>query len=169
MVIGGSQGARALNQKVPEALSLVKESLDVIHQCGPTWYKETVANYSDVEHSCDVREFIDDMAEVYRWADVIICRSGAMTVAEIAAVGVASILIPYPAAVDDHQTANGNFLVKAKAAVMIQEQDITSIGLADQFQNFSREKLKSMAVNARQVSKRDATERVVAELVGVAA
>ena len=70
---------------------------------------------------------------------------------------------------DDHQTANGNFLVKAKAAVMIQEQDITSIGLADQFQNFSREKLKSMAVNARQVSKRDATERVVAELVGVAA
>jgi len=169
LVIGGSQGARALNQKVPEALSLVKESLDVIHQCGPTWYKETVANYSDVEHSCDVREFIDDMAEVYRWADVIICRSGAMTVAEIAAVGVASILIPYPAAVDDHQTANGNFLVKAKAAVMIQEQDITSIGLADQFQNFSREKLKSMAVNARQVSKRDATERVVAELVGVAA
>lgn len=169
LVIGGSQGARALNQKVPKALSLVKESLDVIHQCGSSWYKETLDNYKDVEHSCDVREFIDDMAEVYRWADVIICRSGAMTVAEIAAVGVASILIPYPAAADDHQTANGSFLVKANAAVMIQERDITPVGLATQLQNISRVKLKSMAVNARQVSKRDATQRVVAELVGVAA
>jgi len=165
LVIGGSQGARALNQKVPEALASVKESLDVIHQCGPSWYKETQDKYVDVKHNSDVREFIDDMAEVYRWADIIICRSGAMTVAEVSAVGIASILIPYPAAVDDHQTANGSYLVKADAAVMLQEHNVTAAGLAAQIQKFNREILKSMAVNARQVARRDATERVVAELV----
>jgi len=118
---------------------------------------------------CEVREFIDDMAEVYSWADIVVCRSGAMTVAEIAAVGLASILIPYPAAVDDHQTANGSFLVDANAAVMIKERDITAADLAAQLQKFDREKLTLMAVNARQISKRDATERVVTELIGVAA
>ena len=169
LIIGGSQGARALNQKVPEALRLVDESLEVIHQCGPRWMEETQEQYRGIKHKCDVKEFIDDMAEVYSWADIIICRSGAMTVAEIAAVGLASILIPYPAAVDDHQTANGSFLVDAGAAVMMKESDITAAGLAAQLQNFDREKLREMAVNARRLSKRDATERVITELTGVAA
>ncbi len=169
LVVGGSQGARALNQQVPGALALVEDAMDVIHQCGSSWYEETQSNYGDSIHKCDVREFIDDMAEVYSWADVIICRSGAMTVAEIAAVGLASILVPYPAAVDDHQTANGAFLVKAGAAVMINESDLSAESLAAQLQSFDREKLTSMAVNARAVSKRDATDRVIAELVEVAA
>lgn len=166
LVVGGSQGARALNQMVPEALALLTEPLNVIHQCGPRWFEETQAKYRAVTHSSDVREFIDDMAEVYSWADIIICRSGAMTVAEIAAVGLASILIPYPAAVDDHQTANGAFLVDAGAALIMQESDITAASLAAQLKSMSREKLKLMAVNARQVAKRDATDRVVAELTG---
>lgn len=169
LVVGGSQGARTLNHKVPQALALVDETLEVIHQCGRSWHEETQANYSALIHSSDVREFIDDMAEVYRWADVIICRSGAMTVAEVAAVGVASILIPYPAAVDDHQTANGAYLVDAGAAVMIQESDITPANLATLIQDLTREKLQSMAVSARRVSMRDATDRVVAELMGAVA
>ena len=169
LVIGGSQGARALNQKVPEALAMADKPLEVIHQCGPRWMQETQDHYSGLAHECDVREFIDDMAEVYSWADIIICRAGAMTIAEIAAVGVASILVPYPAAVDDHQTANGSFLVDAGAAVMMKESDITASDLAARLQNFDREKLALMALNARQVSKRDATERVVTELIGVAA
>ena len=131
--------------------------------------QETQDHYSGLAHECDVREFIDDMAEVYSWADIIICRAGAMTIAEIAAVGVASILVPYPAAVDDHQTANGSFLVDAGAAVMMKESDITASDLAARLQNFDREKRALMALNARQVSKRDATERVVTELIGVAA
>ena len=169
LIIGGSQGARALNQKVPEALALLDEPLEVVHQCGPRWMHETEECYRNVAHKCEVKEFIDDMAEVYSWADIIICRSGAMTVAEIAAVGLASILIPYPAAVDDHQTANGSYQVDADAAVMIKESDITAAGLAAQLQEFDREKLTLMAVNARRISKRDATERVVTELIGVAA
>ena len=104
------------------------------------------------------------MAGAYGWADVIVCRSGAMTVAEIASVGVASILIPYPAAVDDHQTANAAFLVDAEAAVLIQESDVTAEGLAQQLQSLDRGQLKVMACAARRVAKRDATDRVVAEL-----
>ncbi len=169
LIIGGSQGARALNEKVPQALAQVDKPLEVIHQCGTRWISETQEYYRDITHQCEVREFIDDMAEVYSWADIIICRSGAMTVAEVAAVGLASILIPYPAAVDDHQTANGSYLVDAGAAIMMQEGDVTAAGLAAQLQNFDREKLTLMAVNARQISKRDATERVITELTGVAA
>lgn len=169
LVVGGSQGARALNQQVPKALALVEKNIHVIHQCGSSWYEETESNYSDVTHQYDIREFIDDMAEVYGWADVIICRAGAMTVAEIAAVGVASVLVPYPAAVDDHQTANGAFLVQADAAVMIQEQNLSAESLAAQLQKLNREELTSMALNARAVSKRDATDRVIAELIGVTA
>ncbi len=166
LIIGGSQGARALNQKVPQALAQVTVPLQVIHQCGPAWHEETQQNYRNVQHSSDVREFIDDMAEVYSWADVIICRAGAMTVAEVSAVGIASILVPYPAAVDDHQTANGKFLVEAEAAVMIQERDMSAAVVAEKIQNFDRQTLTTMAVNARAVSRRDATDRVVAELAG---
>jgi len=168
LVIGGSQGARALNEVVPAALALVDTPLDVVHQCGSKWLAETSEHYGPVAHTNDVREFIEDMAEVYSWADIVICRAGAMTVAEVAAVGLASVLVPYPSAVDDHQTANGSFLVQADAAVMIQESDMTPAGLAETIRNFDRDRLQTMAVNARQVSKRDATERVVAELTGVA-
>lgn len=169
LVIGGSQGALSLNRQVPQALSLVEAPLEVIHQSGPKWLAETKAMYRNVSHKNQVKDFIEDMAEVYSWADVIICRSGAMTVAEVAAVGVASILIPYPAAVDDHQTANGSFLVGADAAIMIQESELSAESLAASIRKLDRSKLQKMAVNARGISKRDATARVVAELTGEAA
>ncbi len=169
LVIGGSQGAKSLNEIVPKALALIDQPLEVIHQCGPKWLADTQAMYESVQHSCQVKDFIEDMAEVYGWADIIICRSGAMTVAEISAVGLASILIPYPSAVDDHQTSNGSFLVSAGAAMMIQEKEISAEQLAADLQSLDRGKLQAMAENARAVSKRDATDRVVAELLGVAA
>ena len=169
LVIGGSQGARALNTTVPQALALLHESVTVIHQCGKRWRAETEAAYSELSHEFTVKEFIQDMADVYSWADIIVCRSGAMTVAEVAAVGLASILVPFPAAVDDHQTINGAYLVDAGAAVMVQESDMTAQTLADQIQSLSRTALQKMASNARRVSKRDATDRVVAVLTGAAA
>jgi len=164
LVVGGSQGALALNKKVPEALKVIDVPLEVMHQCGKRWLTDTEARYQGCEHGVQVKEFITDMAGAYGWADVIVCRSGAMTVAEIASVGVASILIPYPAAVDDHQTANAAFLVDAEAAVLIQESDVTAEGLAQQLQSLDRGQLKVMACAARRVAKRDATDRVVAEL-----
>ena len=111
------------------------------------------------------------MAEAYGWADLIICRAGAMTVAEVAAVGLASILVPYPAAVDDHQTENGKYLVKAGAAVLMQESEISIDKLADvvnELINY-REKLLEMAQRGREAARRDATSRVVEELLGEAA
>ena len=169
LVIGGSQGARALNKTVPQALALLPESVSVIHQCGKRWRAETEAAYSELQHEFTVKEFIQDMADVYGWADIIVCRSGAMTVAEVAAVGLASILVPFPAAVDDHQTVNGAYLVDAGAAMMVQESDMTAQTLAEQIQSLSRTALQKMASNARRVSKRDATDRVVAELTGAVA
>lgn len=169
LVIGGSQGAKSLNEVVPKALALIEEPLEVIHQCGPRWLSDTQAMYRPLVHQSEVKDFIEDMAGVYSWADIIICRSGAMTVAEIAAVGLAAILIPYPAAVDDHQTANGLFLVEAGAALMVQESDMSSQQLAVDVGGLDRSTLQNMAESARNVSKRDATERVVAELIGAAA
>ncbi len=169
LVIGGSQGAKSLNEIVPKALALIEEPLEVIHQCGPKWLTDTKTLYQPLAHQNQVKDFIEDMAEVYGWADIIICRSGAMTVAEIAAVGLAAILIPYPAAVDDHQTANGSFLVEAGAALMVQEAVMSSQQLAADLRSLDRSKLQVMAESARNVSKRNATERVVAELTGVAA
>ena len=171
LVVGGSQGARALNEIVPAALAQVADPVEVLHQCGARWLEDTSARYQKINVASDVtvEEFIKDMASAYAWADLIVCRSGAMTVAEIAAVGVASVLIPYPSAVDDHQTANGAFLVAANAATLIQEPELTADSLASYIKNIDRESLKAMACRARQISMRDATDRVVAELTGVAA
>ena len=142
-------------------MKLIAEPLEVVHQCGKRWLADTQTGYQGCDHKVEVKGFIEDMAAVYSWADIIICRSGAMTVAEVAAVGLASILVPYPAAVDDHQTANGAFLVDAGAAVLIQESDVNASDLAQRIQNMDRDFLKNMACNARRVARRDATDRVV--------
>jgi UDP-N-acetylglucosamine--N-acetylmuramyl-(pentapeptide) pyrophosphoryl-undecaprenol N-acetylglucosamine transferase len=106
-----------------------------------------------------VVEFIDDMAEAYAWADLVVCRSGALTVSELAAAGVAALLVPYPHAVDDHQTANGNYLAKAGAAILIQQRDLDSDRLANELKALDREKATRMAVTARSLAKPDATAR----------
>ncbi len=163
LVIGGSQGAKALNELVPQSIALLDEPVEVRHQTGERWIEQTTQAYAGSSHPVQVISFIDDMADAYRWADLIICRSGAMTVAEISAVGLASILVPFPSAVDDHQTVNGQYLVDHGAAVMQQESQLTAEGLASQISALvrNRETLITMAEKGRNASRRDATQRVV--------
>lgn len=171
LVVGGSQGARTLNSLLPAAIAMLDTEVVVRHQAGKGNVDTTLRTYSDSEFEAVVSEFIDDMASAYAWADLVICRAGAMTVAELSAAGVASLLVPYPYAVDDHQTANGRFLVQSDAALMLQESDLTSASLAAQLKTLcgDRKRLLQMASNARQQGKRNATRLVVSEILGEAA
>jgi UDP-N-acetylglucosamine--N-acetylmuramyl-(pentapeptide) pyrophosphoryl-undecaprenol N-acetylglucosamine transferase len=131
LVTGGSQGARALNQLVPEALARrpAADRPRVRHQCGERELEETGARYRELGVDAEVTAFIDDMAAAYGWADLVVCRAGALTVSELAAAGVGAVLVPYPHAVDDHQTANARFLVEAGAAVLLAQAGLTAEGL----------------------------------------
>ena len=125
LVLGGSRGARALNTHLPGALKAAKleTALDIRHQCGAGRADETFDAYGSACLSAKIEEFIDDMDEAMAWAQVIICRAGALTVSEIAVVGLPAILIPYPYAIDDHQTANAEYLRQAGAALVVQERE----------------------------------------------
>lgn len=169
LVLGGSQGAVALNELVPEALALLREKHELVirHQAGKKNADKAKAKYASLRLEAEVLPFIDDMAAMYGWADLVVCRSGALTVAEIAAAGVASVLIPYPFAVDDHQTANGRFLSEPGAAKLFNQQDLTAASLAAELEPLlSREKLLQMASVARALAKPDATEMVVQACLG---
>src|SRR6185295_7942488 len=132
LVFGGSQGAARLNAVLPAALGELPEEIrpDVLHQTGQHNFEETVQAYRSRGIDADVRAFIDDMASAYGWADLAVCRAGALTIAELAAAGVPAVLIPFPAAVDDHQTRNAQFLVGARAAELLPEAELTPISLA---------------------------------------
>jgi len=153
LVIGGSLGAVKLNEIIPQALAKIVPSdrPEVIHQTGMKNIDAAKACYNDAGVEARVEAFIDDMPAVYAWADLVICRSGAMTVFELAAAGVASILVPYPYAVDDHQTSNAHYLEKTGAAVIRQQDDLTADWLVAVINDFSvnRKKLLDMAVAAR--------------------
>lgn len=161
-VVGGSLGAAALNEVVPAALALIpKESRPhVIHQAGEKHLADLQKRYADLQVQADVRPFIDDMPTAYGQADLVICRSGAMTVSEIAACGVAACLVPFPHAIDDHQTANARFLSNADAAILLPQQELNAQDLALMIQNLSRNDLKAMAVRAHALAKLQATQRV---------
>ncbi|MCC2636703.1 MAG: murG [Moraxellaceae bacterium] len=164
LVLGGSQGAVALNELVPEALARLvgRKALVIRHQAGRKNAEKAAAKYAALGVSAEVLPFIDDMAGMYAWADLVVCRSGALTVAEIAAAGVASVLIPYPFAVDDHQTANGRFLSEAGAALLFRQQDLSADSLAAELEPLlDREQLLKMASVARALAKPEATESVV--------
>lgn len=162
LVVGGSLGAAALNDGVPQALALIPEAErpEVIHQSGAKNLEKLQANYTAAGITADARAFIDDMAKMYDWCDVIVCRAGALTLAEITAAGVASVLVPYPHAVDDHQTGNARFLSENGAAVLLPQHDLTPAGLANLLTGFSREKLLAMAQAARKLAKPEATATV---------
>ena len=164
LVTGGSQGALALNRLVPEALSSLPSGLafEARHQAGKGWKDETIEAYRSAGIEAEVTEFIDDMAGAFGWADVVICRSGALTVSELAAAGVAAVLVPFPHAVDDHQTRNAEFLVEAGAAVLMPEAGNNARSLAAILDPLmaDREKLLSMAEKARSVSVPDSADRV---------
>ncbi|MCW8890987.1 MAG: undecaprenyldiphospho-muramoylpentapeptide beta-N-acetylglucosaminyltransferase [Sedimenticola sp.] len=161
LVIGGSLGAQALNESIPVVVSgLTPANRPLIrHQAGRDKADATRAAYQALNLDADVTPFIKDMAEAYAWADLVICRSGALTVSELAAAGVASILVPYPYAVDDHQTRNAGYLVKAGAAKLLPQAELEKNGLANELLQLfeSREVLVDMALKARAVAMPGAT------------
>lgn len=164
LIVGGSLGAQILNTIVPEALKLIPENLrpQVVHQAGITQLNSVKKMYGDLQMDAEVIAFIDDIANRYATCDLVLCRAGALTVAELSIAGVASILVPYPHAVDDHQTHNARFLSDHGAAVLIHQRDLSAKKLADLLADLSREKLLEMAITARSRAKPEAT-RVVAE------
>ena len=164
LVVGGSLGAKALNDIVPQALALIPEAQrpQVLHQSGAKQIDALRANYAAAGVDAELTPFIDDTAQAFADADLVICRAGASTVTEIAAVGAAAIYVPFPHAVDDHQTFNANFLVEAGAGWLVQQRALDAQKLAEMLQNMQRTTLLDVAVKAKTMQKIDATRQVVA-------
>ena len=162
LVVGGSLGAQALNEVLPKAFALLQEKPRVVHQAGEKHLEMLRASYAAAGAQGELVAFIDDMASRYAAADLVICRAGAVTVSELAAGGMASVLVPFPHAVDDHQTANARFLSERGAAVLIQQRDLSPQKLASLIVSLDRPKLLDMARKARSLGKPDAA-RVVAQ------
>ena len=162
LVVGGSLGAKILNEAVPQALALMSPERrpDVTHQSGAKHIGELTQRYRDTGVSADTVGFIDDMASAYAGADVVLCRSGALTVSELVAAGVASILVPFPHAVDDHQTGNARHLARAGAAILLPQPELTPERLAGLLAELSREQLRDMAEKARAQALPDPTQAV---------
>jgi UDP-N-acetylglucosamine--N-acetylmuramyl-(pentapeptide) pyrophosphoryl-undecaprenol N-acetylglucosamine transferase len=163
LVVGGSLGATRLNAVVPFAVAQSGLTLRVRHQAGERGIDAARAAYLQAGVQADVAPFIEDMAQAYGDADLVICRAGALTISELAAVGVAAVLVPFPAAVDDHQTVNAQFLVREGAAVLIADRDLTAERLAAELKFLcQRGKLLAMAERARLVAKPRAAEELAA-------
>ena len=162
LVVGGSLGARALNDMVPQALALIPEAQrpQTVHQSGAKQIDELRASYAAAGVQADLTPFIEDTAQAYADADVIIARSGASTVTEIAAVGAAALFVPFPHAVDDHQTANAQFLVKAGAAWIVQQSELTAAGLSQWLMSLTRDELMERAQKAHAQAKLNAAQKV---------
>lgn len=190
LVVGGSLGAMALNETLPKALEEIYqtgqlekspfERMNIRHQCGAKNLQLTRENYnffldkqaleqeSEVNIKVEVMTFISDMAKSYEWADLVICRSGALTVSEIAAVGIASLLVPYPYAVDDHQSANAAYLADEGAAFLVQQNDLNTIKITDILLSLDKHMILNMANKARQLSMDNAAEVVADECLRLA-
>lgn len=164
LVVGGSLGAQVFNQIVPEALALIPENMrpEVWHQSGEDKLIFTQKNYEKSEVKAHINEFIESMHDAYAWADLVICRAGAITVAELAIAGVGAIFVPYPFAVDDHQTANASALANTGAAYLIKESELDAIKLAKKLQEITlnRAKLKAIAKAVSDFAKPQAADDV---------
>lgn len=162
LVVGGSLGAQALNEALPAALARLPAAQrpQVTHQAGAKAIDALRAAYAAVQVNADCRSFIDDMASEYAQADLVICRAGALTVAELAAVGVGSVLVPYPHAVDDHQTGNARYLAEAGAARLWPQGELNAEALADYLAALTRERCLEMAQAARRMALTDAARKV---------
>ena len=162
LVLGGSLGARALNETVPQALALLPEAQrpQVTHQSGAPHLEALRQGYAAAGVHAEALAFIDDMAARYGAADVVLCRAGALTVSELACAGIASILVPYPHAVDDHQTGNARFLASRGAAILLPQAELSAPRLAELLRGLTHERLLAMAEKARALGKPDATEAV---------
>src|SRR6266581_5874577 len=169
LVLGGSLGAKALNDVVPRALALLPgETPALTHQAGAQHVDSLRRAYTAAGVPAKTSAFIEDTAAAYAETDIVVCRAGATTVAEIAAAGVASVLVPYPHAVDDHQTANARFLADAGAAVLLPQSELSAERLAGLLAGFDRARLSDMARRARSLARADATSAVAMACVELA-
>ena len=171
LVIGGSLGAQALNEIIPQGMAQLPENElpQIVHQAGEKHIEALQANYAAVGVQAHCVSFIEDMAGAYEWADVVICRAGALTIAELAAAGVASILVPFPHAVDDHQTTNARFLVDQGAGWLVQQHELSAGKLADMLRNTERPALLQRGLEAKKLQKTSATDDLVAACEELAA
>ncbi len=171
LVFGGSAGARRLNDIVPGAVARARLSIEVLHQGGAADCERVSRHYRDAGVEARVTPFIDDMAEAYAWADLVVCRAGATTLAELTALGVAALLVPYPHAAGDHQRINAEALVAAGAARMILDPELDESGLARQLVELVTQpaQLAAMRVQARALGRPDAAARVADECLAVVA
>lgn len=163
LVLGGSQGARAMNQALPVVLAMLSDvAVEVRHQCGETLCAEAEMAYAQAGVAARVEPFINDMAAAYAWADLVVCRAGASTLAELCAVGIGSVLVPFPAAVDDHQTRNAEYLAGAGAALLLKQDDTLSVRLQPVLRALLTDPIRrlAMAEIARGLAKSDASERI---------
>ncbi len=164
LIIGGSLGAASLNKILPETLAKIDLSSrpHIKHQCGRKRVKDCEQNYREAGVDAEVLDFIDDMRSVYAWADLVVCRSGALTIAELTVVGIGSILIPYPYAVDNHQYHNARFLEEKCAASILSEDELNATRLAEVILGYHRDRnaLITMANNARALARVDAAEQL---------
>ena len=162
LVVGGSLGAKAINECMPQALALLPQAMrpSVTHQTGKQNFEMVQTAYQQAGVDAEIKPFLEDMAHYYAWADVVICRAGALTIAELAAAGVASILVPFPFAVDDHQTGNARFLSECFAAILLPQSELTPQHLAGLLQNMTRALALEMAQAARAAAQPAAAQRV---------
>ena len=163
LVVGGSLGAQVLNETVPKALALIDTPFAVRHQCGRNNETATQTAYDSQDstmHNIDVQPFIDDMAAAYNWADIIVCRAGALTVTEIQNVGIAAIFVPLPHAVDDHQTANARTLTEHEAAILLPQNQLTAERLKDELLALDRATCLAMAQKGHALANRHASQQV---------
>lgn len=163
LVVGGSLGAQVLNSTVPKALALIDTPFEVRHQCGRDNETATQAAYDAEDlstHQVTVQPFITNMAEAYQWADIIVCRAGALTVTEIQNVGIAAIFVPLPSAVDDHQTANARILTSHDAAILLPQAELTPKRLSDELSALNRQVCLTMAQKGHALANRRASQEV---------
>ena len=163
LVVGGSLGAQVLNENLPKALALIDKPFVVNHQCGRHNEQATQKAYDDEElsqHDISVQPFISDMAAAYHWADIVVCRAGALTVTEIQNVGIAAILVPLPHAVDDHQTANARTLTEHGAGVLLPQTELTPERLSKELSALDRSSCLAMAKKGHALANRHASQQV---------
>jgi len=162
LVVGGSLGAQVLNDVIPKALAEIalEHRPVVVHQAGEKHIAALQANYKAANVTAEAKAFIHDMAAMYAWADIVICRSGALTVAELSVAGVASVLVPFPHAVDDHQTGNACYLSDAGAAILLPQTEFTVARVIEILNNLDKNKCLNMATKARALGKPEATVAV---------
>jgi len=172
LILGGSLGAEPLNKLLPAALALIPAELrpEVFHQAGRQHDELTASRYREAGIDAQVAPFVEDMARAYGWADLVVCRAGALTVSELAAAGLPALLVPLPHAIDDHQTRNADYLAREGAAFLLPQATATAADLATRLSELSvhPEQLECMAASARRLAKPDATRMVVDTCLGVA-